>query len=261
MKLKTVKLYHKIYGEGKPIIVLHGLFGMSDNWLSFAKLKAQHRMVVLVDIRDHGRSPHTQEFTYEHIAEDVLELMHENWIFHADIIGHSMGGKAAMQLASLHPDAVEKMAIIDIGPGSYPGGHETIMEALSAIDLKNIHSRSEVEELLSASIKDIGVLKFLLKNLSRNKESGFRWKMNLPLLKSNYRQILAELELNHIENPTLFVKGELSDYIDDMQEALIKKIFTDYSINEIKQAGHWVHADQPQALFDILYDFLNDKKD
>jgi pimeloyl-ACP methyl ester carboxylesterase len=261
MNLKTVKLYHKIYGEGKPIIILHGLFGMSDNWLSFAKLKAQHRMVVLVDVRDHGRSPHTEEFTYEHIAEDVLELMHDNWIYHADIIGHSMGGKAVMQLASLHPDAIEKMAIIDIGPGSYPGGHEIIMEALSGIDLKSMTSRNEVESRLSTIIKDTAVLNFLLKNLSRNKGGGFRWKMNLPLLKSNYQQILAGLDLNHIENPTLFVKGELSAYIDDRQEALIKETFTDYSIHEIKKAGHWVHADQPQVLFDVLYDFLNDKKD
>lgn len=256
--MSTVPLYHKIIGEGEPLIIIHGLFGMSDNWASFARRVAEERMVILVDLRDHGRSPHTDEINYELMAEDLARVMEDNWIHHADVLGHSMGGKAAMKLASIHPSLVSKLIIVDIGPGENHDRHTEIFNAMESVDLVNSHTRKEIEEYFLHSIHSISIVRFLMKNLARNKGSkGFRWKMNLPLLKKHFHDILAPVELDHIDIPTLFVRGEESDYIDSVQESIIKDHFNHFKIVDIPNAGHWVHADQPDALYHALYDFLN----
>jgi pimeloyl-ACP methyl ester carboxylesterase len=260
--LNTVPLYHKIIGEGEPLIIIHGLFGMSDNWASFARRVAEERMVILVDARDHGRSPHTDEINYELIAEDLAKVMEDNWIHHADVLGHSMGGKAAMKLASLHSSMVSRLIIVDIGPGENPDRHTDIFNAMESVDLVNGHSRKEIEDHLLQDIHSISTVRFLMKNLARNKGfNGFRWKMNLPLLRKHFPDILASIELDHIDIPTLFVRGEDSDYIDPIQESIIEAHFNHYEIVDIPEAGHWVHADQPDALYDTLYDFLNKNND
>lgn len=255
--MSRVPLFHKIYGEGEPLIVLHGLFGMSDNWATFAKKMAQHRMVILVDIRDHGRSPHTNEFNYELVAEDIAGLMEDNWVHHADIIGHSMGGKAAIQLTHMHPDLVRRLAVIDIGPGKNPDRHDSIFNALASIEINTVVSRKEVEATLSSYIQDIAVLRFIMKNLAREKKGGFRWKMNFPLLKDRFEDILAPVIIEKIVTPTIFVKGEYSDYLDEYQLKIIKEHFENYSFQEIQGAGHWVHADKPDDFFQTIFDFLN----
>ena len=245
-------------GEGSPLIILHGLFGMSDNWASFAKKVSQERMVVLVDQRDHGRSPHTDEFNYDVLADDIVGLMEDNWIHRADVLGHSMGGKTAINLANHHPDMVSNLIVVDIGPGQNPDRHTDIFNAMESVDLHNAQSRKEIETSLMEDIDQLSTVRFLMKNLSRNKvDPGFRWKMNLPLLKEHFLDILAQIDIDHIDVPSLFIKGGQSDYIDHAQESLIDQYFTDYQIAEISNAGHWVHADQPDALFDVLYDFLN----
>ena len=252
-----MKLYHKTYGEGDPVIILHGLFGMSDNWVSFAKKLAADYMVILVDLRDHGRSPHTSEFSYPLIVEDIAQFMEDNWIYEASIIGHSLGGKAAMQFCIDYDDLVNKLVVVDIGPGEYSGGHELIFESLSSIDLSQSKDRSEFEKILMESIGNIRIVRFLMKNLSREKKGGFQWKMNLPLLKNSYPNILSGLKIdNPIEVPGLFIKGSDSDYLDQRNQKLITEYFSNYRIEEIDKAGHWVHVDQPDVLFKTIYDFL-----
>ena len=231
---------------------------MSDNWASFAKRLAEERMVILVDMRDHGRSQHTNEFNYPLLAEDLAEMMEEHWIHQADIMGHSMGGKAAMSLASIHPAMVRRLIVVDIGPGENPDRHTDIFKAMESMEIKNNHSRKAIEEDLFDHINSLSTVRFLMKNLSRDKENGgFKWKMNLPLLKKHFNEILAPIELDYIDVPTLFIRGEHSDYIDESQEHIIKEKFEEHQLITIKGAGHWVHADQPDALFTALYDFLN----
>lgn len=251
-----VDLYHKIYGEGEPVIIIHGLFGMSDNWASFAKKLSEDRMVIIVDVRDHGRSPHTADFSYALCAEDIAAFMEKNWIYEADVIGHSMGGKVSMQLAYDNPELVKNLVVVDIGPGGYKGGHEQIIQALLSIDISTVSSRKEVQEKLMEDIGELGTVLFLMKNLQRKKEGGFRWKMNLHLLKEKYPEIIGPLDISDIEHNTLFIKGENSNYIEEGQKALIGEIFAQAEIKEIKDASHWVHADQPDALFKNILTFL-----
>ena len=256
--MERAPLYYKIIGEGEPIIILHGLFGMSDNWASFAKKLARDRMVILVDQRDHGRSAHTEDFNYDLLAEDIVGLMEDNWIHKAVVMGHSMGGKTAINLAHHHPDMVSQLIVVDIGPGENPDRHTTIFDSMQQVNLEQAVSRTEIETALIKDIHQLSTVRFLMKNLSRNKGgSGFRWKMNLPLLRKQFHEILAPIEIEQIEVPSLFVRGERSDYIDEEQENIISEHFTDYKLVSIANSGHWVHADQPDALYDVLYDFLN----
>lgn len=252
-----MQLNHKILGQGEPLIILHGLFGMLDNWHTMAKKLAEHYMVILVDQRDHGKSPHTDAFTYPLLAEDLRSFMEENWIYEASIIGHSMGGKTAMQFASCYPDMVEKLIVIDIAPVIYKPSHDGIFDALMEVDLKTIEDRREVYDELIKKLKIPGVVQFLMKNLSRNKEGGYSWKMNLPLLFNNYENILGfPIENKEYDGPSLFIKGDRSDYILPEFEAKIKALFPKSGILTIPDAGHWVHADQADALFREISLFL-----
>ncbi len=251
-----IELYHKIYGEGEPVLIIHGLFGMSDNWASFAKRLSETRMVVLLDVRDHGRSPHTDDFSYALCAEDIAGFMEENWIYQADVIGHSMGGKIGMQLTYDYAELVQNLVVVDIGPGGYKGGHEHIIQALSSIDISAVTSRKEVQEKLMSEIEDLGTVLFLMKNLQRKKEGGFRWKMNLPLLREKYSDIIGPVDIGEIDHKTLFLKGEHSSYIEEGQKAMINDIFAEAEIKEIKNAAHWVHVDQPEVLFKNILTFL-----
>lgn len=251
------QLYHKIYGEGDPVVIIHGLFGMSDNWSNFAKELSTTRMVILIDVRDHGKSPHTDSFSYPEAAQDVVQLMEENWIYNADFIGHSMGGKIAMQLASDYPDFVRSLVVVDIAPIAYKGGHEYIIEALQSVNIDDVDSRKTVEERLFQKLENINIVRFLLKNLSRKKTGGFKWKMNLPLLSESYKIIMGQPDLNEIELPTLFIKGENSNYISADGEEIISKVFSNYELVSIEGAGHWIHADQPTKLYDHVIAFLN----
>lgn len=251
-----MELNHKIYGEGDPIIILHGLFGMLDNWQTIAKRLATTHMVILVDQRDHGKSPHTSEFDYPTLAADLKEFMDQQWIFEAIIIGHSMGGKTAMQFAHDYPDAVERLIVVDIAPVRYQAGHQVIFEALHSVPIASVQSRSEVEEYLSKHIDDQGVRLFLMKNLRRRKEGGYAWKMNLALLTEAYPSILERIVIDDpIECPSLFVYGNKSNYVRKDEIKVIQDSFIDPKFAEIT-AGHWVHAEAPNDLMDVLRPFL-----
>jgi len=252
------QLNHRIIGNGRPVIILHGLFGMLDNWLTIARrLETAGFMAILIDQRDHGRSEHTDDFNYNLLSQDLYDFMESNWIHQAIILGHSMGGKTAMQFASDHESLVEKLIVVDIGPKGYTGGHADIFDALFSVNLDTIQSRDEAEAQLSEKIRDASVVQFLMKNLSRNKEGGYEWKMNLSLLYDKYSHILAPVTISApCMAETLFIRGRKSAYIRDEDFAGIFTKFPNAAIHTIEEAGHWVHADRPDELFNRIIDFI-----
>ena len=181
-----IQLNFRTKGTGKPIIILHGLFGMLDNWNSIGNKLAQQYAIYLVDQRDHGRSSKSTEFDYELLAHDLKIFCEDQGLEKVNLIGHSMGGKTAMMFANNYPDMTGKVMVVDIAPKEYAGGHEYIFDAILGVHIENMSKRSEVDDLLSASIKQVGVRQFLMKNLIRNKEGVFEWKANFQLLQNSY---------------------------------------------------------------------------
>ena len=250
-------LKHKIFGHGPPLIILHGLFGTLDNWQTLAKRWAEDFTVLIVDQRNHGRSPHTDEHTYALMAQDLQEFMKRNGLPMAHILGHSMGGKTAMQFALHHPDMIDKLVVVDMAPKAYPGGHTTIIKALNAIDPGKLEDRQQADEQLALSIHQKGVRQFLLKNLSRDPAGGYRWKMNLPVLTRHYPDMIVNIDLDDVlEKPALFIRGDQSDYVEDEDILTILDHFPLGRLETISPAGHWVHAEQPDRLYQLVRDFL-----
>ncbi|MBK6363005.1 MAG: alpha/beta fold hydrolase [Saprospiraceae bacterium] len=256
---KPVELNYKQMGEGFPIVVLHGLFGMLDNLQLFGKALSEHDyMVYLVDQRNHGRSPRNNDFSYPALATDLLHFMETHWLHRTVLIGHSMGGKAALQFVKDHSDHVTKLVIIDIGIKKYEGGHETIFEALSSLPLNETDSREAAFNKLKQSIGDESVVHFLMKNLTRNKEThAFEWKMNLPVLVKNYYNILDSVPFDGpLDTEVLFIRGDRSNYIQDEDIPEIKKYFPNASFVTIPNAGHWIHVDNLPVLISEIISFL-----
>ncbi len=250
-------LNYKEFGQGEPLIILHGLFGTLDNWQTIAKQLAEDYWVFIIDQRNHGKSPHLDELSYPLMAEDLHAFMESQYIPKAHIMGHSMGGKTAMQFALSYPDMVDKLIVVDIAPGENPPGHELIFAGLLSLKLAELSSRTEADDFLKATIKDFGVRQFLLKNLTRNKDGGYRWKMNLPVIHENYQNILAAIEHDiPFDGESLFIMGALSNYIDESSKSIIEALFPEYQMEVINDAGHWVHADQPAALLAAVRSFL-----
>jgi len=253
-----MELNYKEFGQGEPIIILHGLFGTLDNWQTIAKQLAKEYWVFIIDQRNHGRSPHVEDLDYELMAEDLKDFMEQHWIPKAHIIGHSMGGKTAMQFAFDYPDMLDKLVVVDIGPGANKAGHDQIFEALLSLNLDQVANRTEADAHLQKNIEEYGVRQFLLKNLSRNKTGGYRWKMNLSAIHKNYQNILAEVGSNNTyDGESLFIKGAESNYISDAEKTTIRQSFTSVSIETIDKAGHWVHADKPAELLQKITSFLD----
>ena len=252
-----MQLNYKSFGQGDPIIILHGLFGTLDNWQTIAKQLGEQHTVYIIDQRNHGRSPHLPEMNYQLMAEDLKEFMESNWIYKAHIVGHSMGGKTAMQFALEYPDMVDSLVVIDIAPKTYADGHSTIFKALLGMNLDKINSRREADALLHEDIKDFGVRQFLLKNLHRSKAGRYEWKMNLPVIHKHYPDILqATVSEETFTGCTLFIKGSESPYIQPEDEESIFKLFPNATIETVRNAGHWVHAEAPAALLAMLLNFF-----
>jgi len=252
------QLFSREFGAGSPVLILHGLFGFSDNWQTIAKGLADNHLVVTPDLRNHGRSPHLPTHNYPEIAEDIRFFMEEKWMFHAAVIGHSMGGKVAMQLALTHPDMVEKLVVVDMEPGKADDNHSGIIRALLGLDLSKMIARSDAEAYLADRIPDFGTRQFLLKNITREDDGSFTWKMNLPVLWEHFDDILAAVSGTPFEKPTLFVRGSRSDYVKDSEWAHTKLLFPNAELVTIEGAGHWVHADRPGELLEVLKGFLKD---
>jgi pimeloyl-ACP methyl ester carboxylesterase len=254
-----MELNYKTFGRGEPVVILHGLFGTLDNWQTIARQLAGNFSVYIIDQRNHGRSPHADVHDYPSMAEDLRHFMENHWMYRAHLIGHSMGGKTAMQFALEYPDMVNKLVVVDIAPRSYPEWHNHIFDALFSLKPEQFEDRKQAEEVLAKHIDDEGVRLFLLKNLSRKKSGGYELKMNLPVIRRHYADLLAGIDSEgHVfEKPTLFIRGARSQHILPGDEPLIRELFPNAIIKTVEDAGHWVHADQPEEMLKLLRDFLN----
>ncbi len=256
-----MKLNHKKFGEGFPVIILHGLLGSLDNWQTIAKhISGVSYATYILDQRNHGRSPHTDEFNYDLLSNDLLEFFEQEEIERAHIIGHSMGGKAAMKFALEHSDRVSKLIVVDVAPVQYEDRHSEVFNALFAADVSHANSREEVEKVLREKLdNDETTVQFLLKSLTRaeNGQRGFQWRFNLDSLSKNYSKISAAITSSkQFAGEVLFIKDEKSSYINAENFDSIEKLFPKNKLVEIKGAGHWVHAEKPQEFLKEVISFL-----
>ncbi|MCI1265624.1 MAG: alpha/beta fold hydrolase [Saprospiraceae bacterium] len=251
--MNPVSLNIKIQGNGPPILILHGLFGSLDNWQTIANAVSNEFTIYLIDLRNHGKSPHTEDFSYILMANDIMYMIQKYQLVKPFMIGHSMGGKVVLELINLYPNDIGKSIIIDIATKSYPRGHDEIFKSMLGLDLKKINKRSEAEFELSKTILDQTVRQFILKNLDRDQNQQFVWKLNLKSLFENYNEIILEIKPSKpIINEILFIRGGRSNYILDKDQLEIKKYYPNSSFVTIAEAGHWVHADQPIRLVEII---------
>ena len=253
-----MQLNYKTYGDGFPLVILHGLFGNLDNWSTIARRWAEDYRVILVDLRNHGRSPHADEMTYPLMAEDLAAFLEEQGVDRCHLLGHSMGGKVAMQTALSYPTLVEKLVVVDMAPRPYGRGHDDVFAALHALDPANLQDRREAEEQMKPHMEDAGVRMFLLKNLARDGEEGFRWRMNLQVLDRDYENLIAPVGTlgQDFPRPALFVRGGKSGYVKDEDIDGIRYLFPAATIKTVAGAGHWVHAEAPEELYGLVRDFL-----
>lgn len=248
-------LHYREFGEGKPFVILHGLFGYSDNWQTHAKKLAEYFRVILVDQRNHGHSFWSNDFSYELMSKDLYDLFSFLNLEKAIVMGHSMGGKTAMQFTADYTNLVDKLIIVDMGIKSYPMHHQQILAGLHAIDL-SCNSRSIAENTLKEYVDSPGVQQFLLKNLYWNVNKELAWRMNIPVLEKSMNEILKALTFeNEILTSTLFIKGELSNYILDEDWDDIEAVFPDSKLISISNAGHWVHAESPTVFIEEVLSF------
>lgn len=250
-------LYYRKTGKGGPVFILHGLFGSSDNWLTVAKALSNEYCVYLVDLRNHGSSPFSDQWNYKVMAQDVKKIADEEGIEKACILGHSMGGKTAMEMTIMYPGMINRLMVVDIGPKSYPVRHRHILDALRSIDLSEVSKRNEADRQLAGYIQDRRIRGFLLKNLQRGDNGDFVWKVNLDVIDNNIEELGAAQVPDHpVSIPALFVRGSRSDYILDEDEGSILEFFPDARFVTIEDAGHWLHAEQPEALLSVVKDFF-----
>jgi len=269
-----MKLSYKKLGTGQALIIVHGLYGASDNWLTIAKELANNFEVYIIDQRNHGSSPHANSHTYQDLKEDLLEFMDAHKIKKAILLGHSMGGKTVMYFATDYPERVSSLLVVDIAPKNYSKvsdyapqtiDHSCIVKAMLNLDLSAYKNRTEIDTKLAESINSDKVRQFLLKNLKRNENKQFIWKLNIKTISEYLPQIMDGIEGDRFENgkgitafPVLFIRGEKSNYISDNDHNLIRTLFPKAEITTIPNAGHWVHAEQPKLLVKTVEYFVLD---
>lgn len=250
-------LHHESYGQGPPLIIMHGLLGSLDNWRTMGKKLGAHFRVFAVDLRNHGRSPHSDDLSYQLMAEDLKEFMDLHSIDAACLLGHSMGGKVAMRFAVLWPERVDKLVVADIAPKTYELRHSEILNALVSLDLERFSDRMEIGGALLEIIADQAMRRFLLKNLARDNMGNLTWRMNLKSIVRNYGEIVAGIGgEDSCHAPALFLRGAESDYIGKEDMSLIKRFFLHARLVTIPNAGHWLHVDAPEEFHTAVLDFL-----
>ena len=252
-------LHSRIEGQGKPLLIIHGFLGMSDNWKSFgSQYAAEGFQVHMLDLRNHGKSFHSDEFNYAVMSTDILEYCQHYKLSNVSIIGHSMGGKVAMLFATTHPEKVEKLIVADIGPKYYAPHHDDILAGLNAVDFSTKPDRSSVEEILYPFIPDFGTRQFLMKNLYWIEPGQLAFRFNLSVFNAKIETIGEALpETNHFDKPTLFIRGGNSRYVLDTDMDEIKKHFRNAELVTIPNVGHWLHAENPKGFFEETIKFLN----
>lgn len=251
-------LHSQVFGTGTPFLILHGFLGMSDNWRTLGKrFEASGFQMHLIDQRNHGRSFHSNTFNYKVMVEDLNKYCEYHQLENIILLGHSMGGKVAMEYATTYPNNLSHLIIADIGPKSYPLHHQIILEALSSLDFTKIKTRKEADKTLQKYISNTGIRLFLLKNLYWKSKEELGLRINLPILIKNIKEVGKALAPNaYFNKPTLFLRGENSGYIEDTDVILIKKHFPKASIKTIPKTGHWLHAENPNDFFEEVLGFL-----
>ena len=251
-------LRSNILGQGQPFVILHGFLGMSDNWKSLGlKFSEQDFEVHLVDQRNHGHSFHHNDFNYEVLVEDLKHYCDVHQLENIILLGHSMGGKAAMLFAAKYPELVEKLLVADIAPRFYPVHHDAILEGLSSLDFSVIKSRGEADKQLSRFVSDFGTRQFLLKNLYWKNKEQLALRVNLKALKEHVSEVGEPLPTHlKFDKDTLFLRGDRSEYIAINDEDIIKRHFPKAKIVTIKNAGHWLHAENPNDFFHTVIQFI-----
>ncbi|MBK7214469.1 MAG: alpha/beta fold hydrolase [Bacteroidales bacterium] len=254
-----MNLFYRHFGEGTPVIIQHGLFGQSDNWVTVGRRIADQFSVYIPDLRNHGQSPHASVHTYQAMSDDLLDFMDDLSIDKAIIIGHSMGGKAAMNFTLEHPRMVEKLVVVDICPKRYPERniHTQVITQMLSLDLEKAGTRTEIEKMLEQKIPDARIRMFILKNLYYRLPGQLAWRLNLDAINNSLDQLFDGISVEgSYEGPTLFIRGGKSDYILDEDFPLIHQYFPNALIKTIPGASHWVHADAPEELCLLLSGFL-----
>ncbi len=260
-----MKLFYRKFGEGQAMIILHGLFGQSDNWNTLAKQFSEKGFgVYTVDQRNHGLSPHSDDWNYKVMSEDIRELIKEHELKNVVLLGHSMGGKTAMQFAFDHPEFLDKLIVADMAPKYYPMHHQGVLEALQAVDFNIVKTRKEVEEVLSRYISDFGTKQFLLKNIFWIDDTEMAWRFNLKVIIQQIENVGKNVE--HIgdampldivcEVPALFLRGEHSNYVMEEDLGQISELFPNSKVETIAGAGHWLHAEKPKEFFEAVIKFI-----
>ncbi|HPE99287.1 MAG TPA: alpha/beta fold hydrolase [Bacteroidales bacterium] len=264
-----MKLFFREYGQGQPLVILHGLLGMSDHWIPLAKQFAEQFHVVVPDLRNHGQSPHAEKFSYKHMQADIEELLSDLQIKSCNLIGHSMGGKLAMHLALNHSEMVDKLIVADISPIDYPIDEDNEMvQAINRMNLSSVNNREELRQMIQWATNDPMLQGLILKNISSKGLSGFSWKPDLENITKNLQEIYDfrchEFQIRASESidkasfnkETLFLKGDNSQYISENHYPKIAALFPQNKITTIENAGHWLHAEKPAEFYEVCMNFL-----
>ncbi len=263
-----MQLFYRKEGTGSPLVIVHGLYGSSDNWINIGKRLAEKHTVYMIDQRNHGHSPFDTSHTFNDMRNDLNEFFEKHNIEKATLLGHSMGGKVAMWFAFDYPEKIEKLVIADIAPKDYLllkedsqfYLHQNILLAMQEIDFTKIKSRTEVDDFMAQKIDDERIRQFLLKNVAMDKtRNQFKWRVNAPVLYDHLDEIVSGVNRNWLDEripimsyPVIFIRGMKSKYILPEDEILIREVYPDSRIIDIPDAGHWLHAEQPQLFMDAV---------
>jgi esterase len=252
-----MQLNFQTHGTGFPILILHGLFGSLDNWHTVSRRLAEQFQVFTLDLRNHGRSPHSDIMNFDVMADDIEEFLQTHHLPKSHLLGHSLGGKVAMRFALRDPDRVARLIVADMAPRAYSPSHLGIFKALRSLDLGSFQNRNEMDQALAPQIPEASVRQFLLKNVGRTDGGTFTWKLNLPAIETNYPALLVALNaVRPFTGPALFIRGGKSDYIQDTDREIILELFPQARFETIQSAGHWLHAEATDEFVRLVTEFL-----
>lgn len=252
-------LAYREFGSGQPLIILHGLFGQSDNWNTLAKKFGEQGFHVFTpDQRNHGLSPHSSEWSYEAMAGDLKEFIEAHKLERPILLGHSMGGKTVMFFEMLYPGIADKIIVADMAPRAYPSHHDDVLEALNSVDFSEMNTRKDVEAKLSERLSDFGTKQFLLKNVywKESADKQMDWRFDLKTITEKYDNVGVEVPHGTSLVATLFINGEKSDYVTEKDLPSIAQRFPNYRLVTLAGAGHWVHAEKPEAFYEAVMAFI-----
>ena len=255
-----MKLFYRHFGNGKPVVILHGLFGLSDNWVTFGRRLGEQYSVYIPDLRNHGRSPHSPLFDFPALENDLLEMVDEWGLEEIYLVGHSLGGKIAISFSLHHPEIVKKLVVVDISLRKSTSGrhHQELLNAMISVDFSSVHSRSGVDDQLALKVPGTKLRQFLLKNVYWRDHQTLDWRLNLRAINEHLPAIFEGVsDTGFFDGPVMFIRGGMSDYILDTDIPEITMKFPGATVATIANASHWVHADAPGEFFTLVYDFLS----